>query len=166
MRNSPNAVHSWPNQTKLWKQGHFEACGEEILSVKSDATQSRLNFLLHTVRFLYPRQINKLRGIIKFAKYGSFTGSVISKLENPVMLGHDDDDTRHDSYDPRKFPNMWLNSQSDFALLLVRYWICHEVSVFLWTRKFFLRSPSFILDGHATPMWSVAWYEHKKTAVT
>lgn len=88
------------------------------------------------------------------------------QTRNPVMLGHDDDDTRHHSYDPRKFPNMWLNSQSDFALLFVRYWICHEVSVFLWTRKFFLRSPSFILDGHATPMWSVAWYEHKKTAVT
>jgi len=75
-----------------------------ILSVKSDATQSRLIFLKHAVRFLYPHEINKLRGIMKFAKFGSFTGSVISKLQNPVMLGHaDDDETRHGSYDPRKF---------------------------------------------------------------
>ena len=58
---------------------------------------------------------------MKFAKYGSFTGSVISKLENPVMLGHDDDETRHVSYDPRKFPNMRLNTQFYFAFLVVRY---------------------------------------------
>ena len=44
---------------------------------------------------------------MKFAKFGSFTGSVISKLQNPVMLGHaDDDETRHGSYDPRKFPSI------------------------------------------------------------
>ena len=67
----------------------------KILSVKSDATQSRLIFLLHAVRFLYLSEINKLRGTMRFAINGSFTGSVISK-ENPVMLGHDDDDeTQH-----------------------------------------------------------------------
>jgi len=50
----------------------------EIHSVKSDATQSRLIFLLYDGRFLNPHEINKLRGIMKFTKYGSFTGSVIS----------------------------------------------------------------------------------------
>jgi len=54
--------------------------------------------------FYTPREINKLRGIIKFAKYGSFTGSVISKIGNPVMLGHDDDETRRVSYDRRNHP--------------------------------------------------------------
>lgn len=74
----------------------------KILSTNSDATQS--NFLLHAVRLLYPHEINKLRGIMKFAKYGSFTGSVISKIGNPVMLGHDDDETRRVSYDRRNYP--------------------------------------------------------------
>ena len=73
---------------------------------RSDATTTKTFFVLHAdFQLLYSRDpvINKLRGIITFAKYGSFTGSVISKNENPVMLGHDDNETMHVSYDSRKF---------------------------------------------------------------
>ena len=101
----------------------------KILSANSDAIQSKLIFLLHAVRLLYPHEINKLRGIMKFAKYGSFTGSVISKIGNPpgvlpgvnpgVMLGHDDDETRHVSYDRRNSPICDLTPNLLYALLLV-----------------------------------------------
>ena len=125
----------------------------KILSVKSDATHSRLICLLQAVRFLYLYEINKLRGIMKFAINGSFTGSVISK-ENPVMLGHDDDDeTRHVSYTLRKFPSILLNAQSHFASLLDPWRLSHELRAFLWTRIFFFRCVR------------VAWHEQKKTAV-
>lgn len=120
----------------------------KILSANSDATQS--NFLLHAVRFLYPHEINKLRGIMKFAKYakyGCFTGSVISKMGNPVMLGHDDDETRHVSYDRRNSPICELTANTLFALLLVLHWVFYKVYVFLDTNFF---------SGHATLMWSVA----------
>ena len=100
----------------------------KILSANYDATQSRSIFLLHAVRLLYPHEINKLRGIMKFAKYGSFTGSVISKINPPgvlpgvnpgVMLDHDDDETRHVSYDRRNSPICDLTPNPLFALLLV-----------------------------------------------
>ena len=91
----------------------------KILSANSDAIQSKLIFLLHAVRLLYPHEVNKLRGMMKFAKYGSFTGSVISKIGNPVMLGHDDDETRHVSYDRRNAPICDLTPNPLYALLLV-----------------------------------------------
>ena len=97
----------------------------KILSANSDAIQSKLIFLLHAVRLLYPHEINKLRGIMKFAKYGSFTGSVISKIGNlpgvlpGVMLGHDDDETRDVSYDRRNSPICDLTPNPLYVLLLV-----------------------------------------------
>ena len=98
----------------------------KILSVKSDATQSRLIFLLHAVRFLYSREINKLRGIIKFAIYGSFTGSVFSRLKQPSNARSwwwwwNAACFLHFS----KIPSVLLNVQPHFASLLELCWICH-----------------------------------------
>ena len=59
---------------------------------------SRIDFLVQTFCFyIHTIVINKLRGT--FTKYGSFTGSVIRKKRSPVMLGHDDDETWHNSYE-------------------------------------------------------------------
>lgn len=66
---------------------------------------------------------------------------------NPVMLGHDDDETRHVSYDRRNSPICELTANTLFALLLVLHWVFYKVYVFLDTNFF---------SGHATLMWSVA----------
>lgn len=114
MRNLPNAMHSWPKHTKLWKQGHCESCGVQILSAKSDATAIENDFFARFL-LLYSRDPDKQTSRDNdICQIWKFRRKCHQQNENPVMLGHHDDETRHVSCDSRKFPFLVKLDQSQF----------------------------------------------------